>query len=159
MESKHKGVLITRLGSMIIMNAHLNPNMDGDWSRDNRFYPVHNVQLEAVNKLVNMKFPDSVIILSGDFNLAKDCDLFPQFVNDGNWNDTFSSDLTPTFHSEFLKPGRTPHCIDYVLFRDPKNKLKVEQTAFMAADKIKLRNGVESYISDHLGLYAKLTGL
>jgi hypothetical protein len=158
LESRHKGVLITNLGAITAMNVHLNPNMDGNWSKENRFYPLHKLQLEALNDLVNQsQFENSIIIMSGDFNLAKDCDLFPEFLKQGYWDDAFAGDLTPTFRAEFLKAGRIAHCIDYVLVRGPKHKVQVKEVSYRFADKVELANGTTAFISDHKGLYAKLS--
>lgn len=154
-ESHHKGVLITQLANrpVTFMNVHLNPNKDGDWSIGNRFYSLHKAQLVTLNELADQaRFRDSVVIMSGDFNLAKDCDLFPAFAREGGWTDVFDDDASQTFHAEFLSPGRTAHCIDYLLVRDPLGRFKADDASLIFKEKVMLNNKKLAYVSDHMGL-------
>jgi endonuclease/exonuclease/phosphatase family metal-dependent hydrolase len=159
-QSRHKGILVTRLGGngLITMNVHLNPNKDGDWSSENRFHPVHKAQLDAVNEFAaRPAFANSTVIVSGDFNLAKDCDLYAPFLAQGRWTDIFEGDFTPTFNVEFLSPGMTPHRIDYLLLRDPLGTFDGHEASVLFTDKVRLGNNQLAYISDHIGLRGRFS--
>jgi exonuclease III len=149
----HKGILVTCLtGRSVVLNVHLVANTDGDWSRTNRFYPKHKAQLDRVleiAKVYEAKSPQ--ILLSGDFNLAKTCDLYEYFVQAGEWQDAFRDSHEPTFHGEFLSPGRQPQCIDYIF---AKGEVGFDGARLVFKDKMVLGNGQNRYLSNHVGLYA-----
>jgi endonuclease/exonuclease/phosphatase (EEP) superfamily protein YafD len=155
----HKGALITRLhGGAVIINAHLIANTDGDWSRANRFYPKHKVQLDQLLAIADHEATRATqLILTGDLNLAKTCDLYEYFVRAGEWTDAFADGTGPTFHGEFLPAGRRPQCIDYLFARGSAPKFTAATQLF--PDKITLPNGRITYLSNHLGLYAKLLSI
>jgi endonuclease/exonuclease/phosphatase (EEP) superfamily protein YafD len=86
LESLHKCVLTTHLHGtgITIMNVHLNPNKDGDWSRANQFYPLHEAQLDDLTEFADQaRFANATVMASGDFNLAKVCDLYSRFMAQG----------------------------------------------------------------------------
>ena len=137
-EAAIKGVLVTRLAGVTVVNTHLTANRDGDWSETNRFYRLHQSQLAALGRYVaSLRQP---LIVSGDFNVARDSSLYSNFIRDTGLVDAFGDDCPPTFHSAYLEPGRPSHCIDFVLFSDPITVEGAELT---------FRSG---QLSDHLGL-------
>lgn len=159
-QSLHKGVLATRLvrGDLVVMNVHLNPNTDGDWSDEGRHHALHESQLNALTAFAGRAdFLGRTVIMTGDFNLAKDCDLFSPFIARGGWTDVFEGDSSSTFHAEFLAPGQTPHCIDYLLVRDPVNMFTAHEASLMFTDKVRLDNKKASYISDHMGMCGRFS--
>ena len=54
--------------------------------------------------------------------------------------------------SEYLPPGKTPHCIDFIL---AGAGVKPEAATVLFTGKVSLPGG-PGYVSDHLGLYARL---
>ncbi|MGH7196979.1 MAG: endonuclease/exonuclease/phosphatase family protein [Candidatus Saccharimonadales bacterium] len=151
LESLRKGALAIQFDSTLVINIHLNPNKDGDWSNGNRFYPIHIAQLEAFSQFFS-RYKDVPLIMSGDFNLAKDCDLYKQFLEANALIDAFGEDNTPTFHSEYLRPDRKPHRIDHLLIRHAK----AVQNDHLFRDRVRLSNSRRSFISDHVGLLGKI---
>jgi endonuclease/exonuclease/phosphatase family metal-dependent hydrolase len=154
-----KGMLVTRLAgqSMVLVNVHLSPNKDGDWSRDNRFWPVHQAQLRVLARLIATPAISEadLAIICGDFNIAKDSDLIDGFMSQTGVHDAFEGDLAPTFHLEFLEAGRRPHCIDYILIGGSGDS-KVASAEQVMTEKVVLADGTETFPSDHVGLCAKL---
>lgn len=143
--SFHRGVLISKLKSgMIIVNVHLIANTDGDWSKGNRFYTKHKIQLNKLNEILNKFNLSQHIILSGDFNLAKTSDLYNYFLKKGAWKDTMPLDFEATFHAEFLAHDRKPQRVDYILI---KGDFKVLSTLLLFDSKVK-----NIYLSNHLAL-------
>jgi endonuclease/exonuclease/phosphatase family metal-dependent hydrolase len=151
--SLHKGVLISRLRDepITILNVHLIANKDGDWSSGNRHYLKEKAQLESLQNWTQGLAGDGVVIASGDFNLARTCDLFEEFIKHGGWNDAFADNPSPTFHKEFLPAGREPQCIDYLLYKS--GSLRHEDAKVLFQNKL-MDNG-KAYLSDHMGLYAR----
>nr|WP_238355495.1 endonuclease/exonuclease/phosphatase family protein [Kribbella sandramycini] len=135
-----KGVLATALPGVTVANTHLLANRDGDWSESNRYYSKHQAQLAALSRVLPALEPP--LVLSGDFNLARDSSLYGQLVRAVGLVDAFGADCPPTFHAAYLPPGRTPHCIDYAFV-----------TSSMTVDVARLN---QSLPSDHLGLEVRI---
>lgn len=144
-----KGVLVSALRDrpLTIANAHLSPNKDGDWSPGNRFHPIQSAQLDLVRDAC--AGPGDTI-LTGDFNLAAGSALHGEFLAGGGWLDAFAGDGRPTFHVEFLPPGRPSSRIDHVLLRG--DRATVHEARQVFEDRVPLAGG-EAFLSDHVGLY------
>jgi exonuclease III len=69
-----KGVLVTRLAGLSVINTHPTANRDGDWSPSNRFYPLHHAQLAVLAKVVRSAAAPCVVC--GDFNVDRDSSVF-----------------------------------------------------------------------------------
>jgi len=147
--SARKGILISKLGGVTIVNVHLMAHTDGDWSARSSFYLPHKEQLDQLNKRLHHK--EQKIILSGDFNLAKTSDLYRYFVAEGSWQDTAGKDGMPTFHREFLPQDRSPQRIDYIFVRGGIN---VVSNARVFEDKV---DGM--FLSNHMSLVARVETL
>ena len=51
----------------------------------------------------------------GDFNLARESNLFGEFTAATGLADTFGRSCPATFRAEYLPAGATAHCIDFIL--------------------------------------------
>jgi endonuclease/exonuclease/phosphatase family metal-dependent hydrolase len=144
-----KGTLLTRLAQprMCVVNTHLLANVDGDWSESSRFYAVHQGQLAALTRVVGILSDRSVVC--GDFNIARDSTLHRDFMIDTRLVDAFGGQCPPTFHAQYLPPGESPHCIDFILIAG--SSIKVESADLMFTDKEPMSGG-PAYVSDHVGL-------
>jgi sphingomyelin phosphodiesterase 2 len=152
LEARLKGVLVTQLArpGLRVINVHPAANRDGDWSRGNRFYPLYRAQLAALARVV--RGADAPAVVCGDFNVDRASSLFGEFATEARLADAFNGSCPATFHTEYLPPGKTPHCIDFILTSDG---VKAEAATVMFADKEPLPGG-PGYVSDHLGLRARL---
>ncbi|MFI6677851.1 endonuclease/exonuclease/phosphatase family protein [Kribbella sp. NPDC050470] len=142
--SRFKGTLVTRLPVGYVVNTHPTANVDGDWSESNRFYDTHRAQLAVLADVVDA-LPGPAIVC-GDFNVPRDSDLFRSFIAKAFLMDAFAGACPPTFRAEYLPPGRTSQCIDFVLVTGAVN---VESADLMFTDR--------PDISDHLGLSVRLS--
>jgi endonuclease/exonuclease/phosphatase family metal-dependent hydrolase len=142
-----KGVLLTRLDQLWIANTHLLANLDGDWSDGSRFTPIHRGQLEALARVVERL--EGPVVLCGDFNVARDSTPYEEFLDRTGLVDALGGESPPTFHAEYLGPGKSPHCIDFILLRG----LEVQSAEQILTDKVNLPSG-PAYVSDHIGLRA-----
>jgi endonuclease/exonuclease/phosphatase family metal-dependent hydrolase len=136
-----KGVLSTSLPGLTILNAHLSANRDGDWSPANRYHRLHQAQLTTLAQYVGTV--EEPVVLTGDFNIARDSSLYRDFLRNSRLTDAFGDDCPPTFHQAYLPPDSPPHCIDFALLSAPA--LIVESAEVD-----------DSYPSDHLGLLVHL---
>jgi endonuclease/exonuclease/phosphatase (EEP) superfamily protein YafD len=152
LDARLKGILVTRLArpELRVINVHPAANRDGDWSQGNRFYPLHRAQLAALARVVRGAAAPAVVC--GDFNVDRGSSLFGQFITEARLADAFNGSCPATFHTEYLPSGKTPHCIDFILISDG---VKAEAATVVFADKEPLPGG-PGYISDHLGLRARL---
>ncbi|MET7276841.1 endonuclease/exonuclease/phosphatase family protein [Kribbella sp. NPDC005582] len=147
-----KGVLVTTLPHLAVANTHLLANFDGDWSESNRYYRLQHQQLTTVGRVLAAL--DKPALVSGDFNIARDSSLFSSFLRDTRLLDAFGPTCPPTFHATYLRPGKTAHCIDFILLSDPA--ITVETAHLTFTDQQPMPNG-PGYLTDHLGLQARLT--
>jgi len=147
-----KGALVTRLvrPEMCVINTHPVANRDGDWSRANRFYPLHRAQLAVVARLV--KGVAAPAVVCGDFNIDRESSLFGEFLEDTGLADAFEGACPATFRVEYLPAGQTPHCIDFIL---TVGGVKAETATVVFAGKEPLSGG-PGHVSDHIGLRARL---
>jgi endonuclease/exonuclease/phosphatase family metal-dependent hydrolase len=152
LEARLKGALVTRLAhpGLCVISTHLAANRDGDWSQENRFYPLHRAQLTVLARVVRSAAAPTVVC--GDFNVDRDSLLFGEFVMEAGLADAFNGSCPATFRAEYLPSGNTPHCIDFILTTDG---VKAEAATVVFADKEPLPGG-PGYVSDHLGLHASV---
>src|SRR5450756_1548655 len=116
--ARQKGALVTKLTrpGLHVVNTHPVANWDGDWSRENRFYALHQAQLAGVAGAVRAGAGPAVVC--GDFNIDRGSSLFGEFMTGTGLADAFKGNCPPTFRAEYLPAGRTPHCIDFILTAD-----------------------------------------
>jgi endonuclease/exonuclease/phosphatase family metal-dependent hydrolase len=147
-----KGVLVTELPDpgACVMNTHPVANRDGDWSQANRFFPLHQGQLGVVARVVGAVTAPAVVC--GDFNVDRDSVLLQGFLSETGLADAFSGQCPATFHPEYLDPPERAHCIDFILV-SPQIKAGITQVLFSGKQILR---GRREYLSDHIGLYARL---
>jgi sphingomyelin phosphodiesterase 2 len=150
--ARFKGALVTRLArpGLCIVNTHPVANKDGDWSRANRFYPLHQAQLTALARIVRgIRVP---AVVCGDFNVDRGSSLFADFLAGTGLADAFEGSCPATFRAEYLQAGMVAHCIDFIL--TPAG-VKAQGSGLLLADQVELPGG-PGYVSDHIGLHADL---
>jgi sphingomyelin phosphodiesterase 2 len=147
-----KGVLLVQLPDpgACVVNTHPAANRDGDWSQANRFFPLHQGQLGVVAQVVGATTAPTVVC--GDFNVDRDSALMRGFLSETGLADAFGGQCPPTFHDEYLDPGEHGHCIDFILV-SPQIEAGTTQVLFSGKQLVA---GRREYVSDHVGLYARL---
>jgi endonuclease/exonuclease/phosphatase family metal-dependent hydrolase len=147
-----KGVLVATLkNGAILINVHLSANTEGDWSNKSKFYPMHETELLELREIINSKSQETPILLSGDFNIAGDSELFQRFIAETGLNDSLKGDLRPTFHKEFLPAGEPGRRIDQILTTG-----RTVETIRLFDEIVSFRGVKMVYLSDHIGLYASI---
>jgi sphingomyelin phosphodiesterase 2 len=146
------GALVTTLAGrgLSVVNTHPLANSDGDWSAANRFFPAHRAQLAALSRAV-AGIPAPAVVC-GDFNVDRESALFRDFVSETGLGDVFEGRCPPTFRAEYLPAGSRSCCIDFIL---ATGGVKASSAEVLFTGKQVLRGG-PGYVSDHLGLSARL---
>jgi sphingomyelin phosphodiesterase 2 len=146
-------MLVTRLADGTwVVNVHPLANRDGDWSPGNRHVVLQQRQLVAIADMARSIAWRSPVIVCGDFNVARSSRLWQEFMAGSGLSDAFAGKCPPTFRIEYLPPGRTPHCIDFILVSDEAH---VSDPKVILDDARDLPGGV-CYLSDHVGLSARV---
>ena len=147
-----KGVLVTELPDpgVCVVNTHPVANRDGDWSQANRFFPLHQGHLGVVARVAGATTAPAVVC--GDFNVDRDSVLLRGFLSETGLADAFSGQCPATFHPEYLDLPQPAHCIDFIV-TSPQVKAGITRVLF---DSKQVLRGREEYLSDHIGLYARL---
>lgn len=135
---------------MCVVNTHPVANRDGDWSPASRFFPLHQDQLGVLARVVRATTAPAVVC--GDFNVDRDSALMRGFLSQTGLADAFSGQCPATFHAGYLDPPETAHCIDFILV-SPQIKAGTTQVLFESKQPLR---GRREYLSDHIGLYARL---
>ena len=148
-----KGALVTHLArsQVCVINTHPVANRDGDWTEAGRFYRLHLAQLAVLARVV--QDAPAPVIVCGDFNVDRDSSLFSEFTEDTGLADVFGGECPATFRPEYLPAGKTPHCIDFILAGEG---FRPESASVLFADEQTLPGG-PGYVSDHLGLSARMS--
>jgi sphingomyelin phosphodiesterase 2 len=147
-----KGALVNRLTrpGLCVINTHPTANADGNWSRANRFYPLHRAQLDVLTRVI--RGAPAPAVVCGDFNVDRDSALFREFLTGAGLTDAFEGRCPATYRAEYLPAGMTPHCIDFILTTDG---VRTEAATVMFTGREPLLGGL-GYVSDHIGLCARL---
>ena len=90
--------------------------------------------------------------MCGDFNVARASPLHRELRRRSGLRDAFDGECPPTFHAEYLAPGSTAHCIDFILVAEP---IGVDDTDLLLTGKRTLPSG-PGHLSDHIGPLAQL---
>lgn len=151
-EARLKGALLTQLArpELCIVNTHPIANRDDDWSRANRFYPLHHAQLAALAQIVGGIGGPAVVC--GDFNVDRDSSVFGDFMAGTGLVDAFGGNCPATYRAEYLRADQVPRCIDFIL---TTAGVRAEAAGLVLADQVPLPGG-PGYVSDHIGLCADL---
>lgn len=146
-----KGMLITQLGDITLVNVHLSANKDGDWRPGNRYHLKQSIQLNDVARQMHQL--KGKLVIGGDFNLARHADLYDLFLDRTYLEDTAGSDNTPSFHMSFLPPDRTPVCIDFIFTREARTTGYTHHFS----QPVNLAPGIDDYVSSHHAINAELS--
>jgi exonuclease III len=160
LNSRLQGVLIVELADRqaLIGNVHLSANRDGDWSAANRHHGFQRAQLTALHDAVRRARTSQteLTIVSGDFNISSGSTLYPQTVEHGAWRDPFAEADRPTFITELLPPGRTPHRIDYLLVSGDARKYPIMDADLLFEQPVPRPGRPPTFLSDHAALMVRI---
>ncbi|GAA0925514.1 hypothetical protein GCM10009554_05090 [Kribbella koreensis] len=142
-----KGALVTEVAGVSVVNVHLLANTDGTWSASNRFHPIHRAQLTTLAQLI-AELPQPCVV-TGDFNIPRHKPLVQEFLATTQLTDVFGGECPPTFQQAYLPAGMQSQCIDFIL----TTGLTTESAEVVFEEE----SPSLGYLSDHLGLQARLS--
>ncbi|GAA3381979.1 endonuclease/exonuclease/phosphatase family protein [Cryptosporangium minutisporangium] len=158
--ARRQGMLATAISgwNVVIGNAHLTANKDGDWSPGSRYYRFHEEQVAVLHTFLReVRSPETTLtVVSGDFNIAADSKLYPLITEDGAWRDPFRDSDAVTYHPEFLPAGATGHRIDYVLLSGDEARFPVLDSDTLFAEQLTTEDDTKIWASDHVGLTTRV---
>lgn len=157
LRSSLKGVLVTQAQGLplTIINTHLLYNAEFNWGKGGEFYEIQKAQLDHVINVMN-KNADPIagtVIVCGDLNIEAGSELSTYFLDKAKLHDTFASDVSSSFHNEYVTPPGFKKRIDYIL----TNKSDLfSQPQRIFTEKVQLDDRLV-HISDHIGLKVTLS--
>lgn len=151
-----KGVLktVVRLADqeVVILNTHLAANYTATWSYTNPYAKVERRQLRELAEIVRDIPSDTLVVVSGDFNVPRGSWLYHEFRTATDLIDPLSNSEEPTFRPPPGLPARAIQALDHIMVRAPQ-ELAVELKAQLCfGDPVLLPHGTTGYLSDHLGV-------
>jgi endonuclease/exonuclease/phosphatase family metal-dependent hydrolase len=153
------GALLSKVKGMPIylIDAYFTPDTDHDYSEKSRFYPYIEAQINQISEVINrLAKENNEIIISGDFNTAKNSPLYKKFVKLSKAIDLFEDEDSPTQHQEFIPKDQKAQRIDFIFLRNSKTKAVIKATKHLFTEKIAISSRQKKYLSDHIALLAKI---
>lgn len=157
------GILVSKLKNlpMHIINTHLTTDFEFDWSPKNKYYGIIREQVREAAELVNkLSTGKQHIIITGDFNIRKNSKLYNTFLKLADVEDVFEKHISPTYSPErlnYLFKAKRSERVDYVFLKKIKPEMQVLSTSHMFENRIRLKNRINSFLSDHVGLKVDFT--
>lgn len=157
----HKGVLRVATEAhgqrVIMLNTHLSANYRGDWQAENRYVREERGQLQQLAEIVTAQDAGAIVLVAGDFNVPRGSALFQKFLQASGLVDPLAGDTRPTYRRMPGMPARFAMPIDFALVRAPRLPGLHLACDFRFANQVSLPGGVQSYLSDHIGLELTVT--
>jgi exonuclease III len=142
---------------LLLANVHLPPNRSGDWSSPTKGTERVTASFSALQEILNecRARNSDPMLLCGDLNAPPTFEPLVKFLKSNELEDAFRRKRTPTYHREYLKRGRIPHRVDYILL-DRQAYLRYSGkerlvARILFASRLKLGSKLR-YLSDHKGL-------
>ena len=141
------------------VTTHLTSDTVHDLKPHNKLYTLIKNQSEEVITLINnYSQTEKLIIIAGDFNIAKHSELYNAMLKNAKLNDTFEKDETPTYTPQripYFYAADADRC-DYIFTKSDDKKIKAVKTESAFVEKESLSNGKKSFLSDHIALHCIL---
>ena len=146
--------------SLRMCTTHLSSDLEHNLTAKDKLYKLIRSQSEEAAEQVNSyakKF--NQIILTGDFNIAKNSALYKSFLAKTQAKDLFEKNEEETYHRNRFKYIYTAYKserIDYMFMKSSSKKLIPAKTDHIFTEPVKFSSGGKSYLSDHNGLHCIL---
>jgi endonuclease/exonuclease/phosphatase family metal-dependent hydrolase len=151
-----KGVLKTVLRfnnqDIVVLNTHLAANYTASWSSTNPYAKVERRQLREIAEIVHDIPADTLVVVSGDFNVPRGSWLYHEFRAATGLHDPLGNSDVPTFRPPPGLPARAIQALDHIMVRVPQGLAVALQSQLCFGDPVLLPHGTTGYLSDHLGV-------
>lgn len=151
------GILVCKIKntSTKIINTYITPNMDYDFSKNNRYSRYIEAQLRQLAQVIKHDAAKETILIGGDFNTDKRSYLYTMFLKLSQATDLFTKDDVPTKHQAYYPSHQLVERLDYIFYSGKKTPT-ILSTKHLFTKKIQLHNKKFSYLSDHIALKATI---
>lgn len=151
------GILMAELQEhpLLIMNTHTVTDFEFKNSPTNKYFHLVKGQVLEAAKLMSTWSQLHSVILTGDFNMAKDKPLYKEFLKTSGAYDPFSVFKSPTYNRERLDykfKGKISDRIDFIFLKQNAAKFDKIRPSHLFDKEVPLSSGTMSYLSDHIGL-------
>jgi endonuclease/exonuclease/phosphatase family metal-dependent hydrolase len=139
-----------------IVTTHLSSDNEHNLTPKNKLYKLIKSQSEEAAEVVNhyTKNNESVIV-AGDFNIAKNSELYNNFLKKTKLTDIYAKEEQPTYDPDrvdFFYRSPADRC-DFIFTSSNNKKMIPTLLSYALTEQLTLPNGKKSYLSDHIGLY------
>ena len=158
LRARTKGALVTRLADPAISVVNTHPVANTDW----RLVAGEPVQPGSPCPSPRLLWPVSCAVsrsrlwCAGTSMSTAAVPCSASSLRALALDDAFEGNCPATFRAEYLPAGEVPHCIDFIFLT--AGEIKAEDTEVLFSGRQVLRGGT-GYVSDHLGLLARLNCL
>jgi endonuclease/exonuclease/phosphatase family metal-dependent hydrolase len=142
-----------------VATTHLSSDNVHDLTPKNTLYNLIKSQSEETAAWVNQySSQEESLVLAGDFNIAKNSQLYQDLLVAAKITDAYAKADTPTYFPDrvsYFYQAPKDRC-DFIFYKNGKKKLKIQTTDHQFVERELLSNGDLSYLSDHIGLHCIL---
>lgn len=146
--------------SIILCTTHLSSDTVHNLTPKNKLYELIKTQSEEATSVVNRYAKKGIsLILTGDFNIAKDSLLYKNFITNTNVTDVFYKKKGITYDPKrinYFYKADADIC-DYIFTNLKNGKIKILSIDYAFTEKEILINSKKSYLSDHIALHCTLS--
>ncbi|HWY79075.1 MAG TPA: hypothetical protein VNW29_01830, partial [Candidatus Sulfotelmatobacter sp.] len=145
--------------SIRIFTTHLTSDVVHDLSPKDKYYSlIRNQSQEAAEEINRYTKKNELLILTGDFNIAKHSSLYREFLERSQLYDVFKDINNPTYSTNripYFYVAKLADSIDNIFISCPvKFKPIIVEQIF--SEQATLSGGKKSYLSDHVALHCIL---
>ena len=142
-----------------IATTHLTSDNEHNLTPKNRLYNLIKKQSEEAAEVVNRYTKNGEpVIVAGDFNIAKDSELYNNFLRKTKLHDIYKKEEQPTYDPnriDFFYRSPADRC-DFIFITSGKQDLHPSLLSYAFEKEERLSNNKKSYLSDHIGLHCIL---
>lgn len=153
-----RGVLYCKVKdkNLWLLNTHLTQNSTKNWDKTTTSRKLLRSQLsQCISLVYRLKQKGAQIICAGDFNMPHAINLYAEFLEQTDFQDSFANTPDATYHILFEgldSFGR----IDYVFFTKSEN-LHLHRSSYLFTEPLKTEKNEELLLSDHVALRTDFT--
>lgn len=141
---------------LTILNTHLVSDFTFAEDTSNLLFLQLKKQIDEAIHVVNTISKTKSVLLTGDFNMARDLSLYKDFIQKTEMKDVFSQNTEPTYDPERMRyrfAGKRPAIVDYIFLKQNTIKFDKIHTERLFDKPVELTNKKITYLSDHIGLH------
>lgn len=146
---------------LTLMTTHLTSERHHHLTPQNKYYKLISSQAFIAARTIREYAKGSRdVILAGDFNIAKDTELYHAMITKARVKDISERETIPTYFHDRIDAkynALASDRIDHIFISNTNRHTSVaSRVMHLFNEKFRLHNKKESYLSDHIGLGCKI---